>query len=34
LAAASYHLIEKPARARMKLLMDSWAKRRSVALAT
>jgi len=34
LAAASYHLIEKPARARMKLLMDSWAKRRSVAPAT
>ncbi|WGM41076.1 acyltransferase [Caulobacter sp. NIBR1757] len=33
LAAASYHLIEKPARARMKLLMDSWAKRRSVAPA-
>ncbi len=31
LAAASYHLIERPARARMKLLMDSWAKRRSVA---
>ncbi|MDB5468789.1 MAG: acyltransferase [Caulobacter sp.] len=34
LAAASYHLIERPARARMKLLMDSWAKRRSVAPAT
>jgi peptidoglycan/LPS O-acetylase OafA/YrhL len=31
LAAASYHLIEKPARARMKLMADSWARRRSVA---
>ncbi|NBB13851.1 acyltransferase family protein [Caulobacter sp. SLTY] len=31
LAAASYHLIERPARARMKLMHDSWAQRRSVA---
>jgi peptidoglycan/LPS O-acetylase OafA/YrhL len=31
LAAASYHLIERPARARMKLMHDSWAARRSVA---
>lgn len=31
LAAVSYHLIERPARARMKLMHDSWAQRRSVA---
>ncbi|MDH4385796.1 MAG: acyltransferase [Caulobacter sp.] len=31
LAAISYHLIERPARARMKLMHDSWAGRRSVA---
>ncbi|MBX3479485.1 MAG: acyltransferase [Caulobacter sp.] len=34
LAAASYHLIERPARARMKLMHESWARRRSVAPAT
>jgi peptidoglycan/LPS O-acetylase OafA/YrhL len=33
LSAASYHLIEKPARARMKLWSDSWRARR-VAAAT
>lgn len=31
LSAASYHLIEKPARARMKLMADSWRSRRAVA---
>jgi peptidoglycan/LPS O-acetylase OafA/YrhL len=31
LAAVSYHLIERPARARMKLMHDSWSRRRSVA---
>ncbi|MDP1738475.1 MAG: acyltransferase [Caulobacter sp.] len=31
LSAASYHLIEKPARARMKLMADSWRSRRTVA---
>ena len=31
LAAASYHLIEKPARARMKLMADSWESRRPSA---
>ncbi|MDP3659727.1 acyltransferase [Phenylobacterium sp.] len=28
LAAASYHLVEKPARARMKLMAEAWATRR------
>ena len=31
LAAASYHLIEKPARTRMKLWADSWEARRPSA---
>jgi peptidoglycan/LPS O-acetylase OafA/YrhL len=31
LSAASYHLIEKPARERMKLMADSWRARRAVA---
>ncbi|CAN1560120.1 COG1835 Predicted acyltransferases [Caulobacteraceae bacterium] len=31
LSAASYHLIEKPARERMKLMADSWRSRRAVA---
>ncbi len=31
LAAASYHLIEKPARSRMKLMADSWESRRPSA---
>lgn len=31
LSAASYHLIEKPARARMKLMADSWRSRRTAA---
>ena len=31
LSAASYHLIEKPARQRMKLMADSWSSRRAVA---
>ena len=31
LSAASYHLIEKPARARMKLMADSWRSRRVAA---
>jgi len=31
LSAASYHLIEKPARARMKLMADAWHTRRVVA---
>lgn len=31
LSAASYHLIEKPARAHMKLMADSWRSRRAVA---
>lgn len=31
LSAASYHLIEKPARARMKLWADSWRARREAA---
>lgn len=31
LSAASYHLIEKPARARMKLWADSWRTRRDAA---
>ena len=30
LSAASYHLIEKPARERMKLMADSWRARRAV----
>lgn len=32
LSAASYHLIEKPARARMKLMADSWRSRRTSAV--
>jgi peptidoglycan/LPS O-acetylase OafA/YrhL len=31
LSAASYHLIEKPARSRMKLWADSWRARRHAA---
>jgi peptidoglycan/LPS O-acetylase OafA/YrhL len=31
LSAISYHLIEKPARTRMKLTADSWRARRTVA---
>ena len=31
LSAASYHLVEKPARTRMKLMADSWRSRRAVA---
>lgn len=31
LSAASYHLVEKPARERMKLMADSWRSRRVVA---
>ncbi|MES2035854.1 MAG: acyltransferase [Pseudomonadota bacterium] len=33
LSAASYHLIEKPARERMKLMADSWRARREAAAA-
>jgi len=33
LSAASYHLIEKPARARMKLIAEGWKSRRTVATA-
>ncbi|MDP1630761.1 MAG: acyltransferase [Caulobacter sp.] len=32
LSAASYHLVEKPARSRMKLMADGWRSRRAIAV--